>query len=96
MRDRLHRHREANHDHGTEEWGERIKKAEPVHSDVQNGEAIAGGDHHENNAQAKAQPMVNGSVPATQESKGSERDSTEEPTTEKPAGRAGDTKVEPS
>jgi glycerol-3-phosphate acyltransferase PlsX len=96
MRDRLHRHREANHDHGTGEWGERSKKAEPDHPDVQNGETIVGGDYHENNTQARAQPMVNGSVPATQESKGSERDSTEEPTTEKPAGTAGATKVEPS
>src|SRR6266849_722618 len=95
VRDRLHRHRDANHDSASEEWGERIKKAEVVHPDAYNGETMAGGDHHENSTQARAQPMVNGSVSATQEGKGSERGSTEESTAEKPAGRAG-AKVEPS
>jgi glycerol-3-phosphate acyltransferase PlsX len=95
MRDRLQRHRDANHDSASEEWGERIKKAEVVHPDAHNGETMAGGDHHENSTQARAQPMVNGSVSATQEGKGSERGSTEESTAEKPAGRAG-AKVEPS
>jgi len=95
MRDRLQRHRDANHDSASEEWGERIKKAEAVHPDAHNAETTAGADHHENSTQARAQPMVNGSVSATQEGKGSERGSTEESTAEKPAGRAG-AKVEPS
>src|SRR5260370_921428 len=73
----------------------RRRKEEVGQPEALNGEIMAGGDHDENSTQAGGQPMVNGSVSATQEGKGSERGSTEESTAEKPAGRAG-AKVEPS
>src|ERR1700730_615396 len=105
MRDRLQRHRDGNHDHRSEqerdhrpeqsERPERAEKTEASASDAHNGETMAGGDHHENNTQARAQPIVNGSASATHEGKGSERGGIEESTAEKPAGRAG-VKVEPS